>query len=1089
MFWSATTLGKWIPNHSLEINTVSLVSTLPVLQDATFVCSLAWILYRIWQIYQKPVDELVDLLGLDIPPVPDVSLGGITADSVLLYWKPVDNLSASLKHAIQVNGIKVGEINPKDDSIQVTGLKPSHCYNIRVVATNSAGFSTLGALFRLKTTPPVSKAASDLTKLGEEDDTEDLEDSEPASVRPVPSHQAAKEASVTQYGGRRTMLGRRASPATSMTEPSSALSSRKASVNEDDSEGSIQRLTEELDRLRREHYETDKQVDDEDRDHVTTIADLHRDRDRLKQMLKEKEESVIELKRNSGHLEKTNRSAQSKKAMKERILHQRKAERQKITEDIGHWDGDIASMRQECERMALEKEQVTVAKDEHVLEVRSHISADQAEIKNLEDDIRTRGIQIKSMEKNREGSDSHHDDQDDGHHEISEDKAWELRVHAIQMQLGSMWQTLQQVEAEHQQAQERVAYWTSQRSGDPTHFTAIPSSEPPFANRALRLQRHRQVGSRSSGVSVPFGGYQAVPYSSSGASPHFSSASPFFNMSNGMAVADMPASMQSGKFSPSFSESELLAAGGAMSPAATDLLPSNLFRDEDSFAQDSPTALGHESSGGGSSERNGSQGMSFVDNPDTERRTPGSVDSRRGSLLSSPHGSVRNHRSAQSSGDMFADNDRPSTHSTGAPGFPNAPLDGSALSTSRLAHFFPTFSRQRGKSSTHDPPALGTLKQGQSQSFPRNMEQDSLDTLLGRRRKGSYGSWALPMAGLLNRHGMRTDEVPDDTSVFRTTNTAGAKSRLSMSGSRAETEGFVGFQERTSSDSQRLGAWPITESTPSRSSPLNVNWATSRGPWSRAPSRRPSVQHGSTSNLSIGSTPLDSESYDSVLAPQRSEQLPIGTRPQSSQRFSTPKLNPAAPTFKTIFGRSEARKAAKAEKANEKAAEKGRAKEGETGNAEEPGSAGEESSVSQPRRSRDAGSITTAGSVAESNDSLDYSMSGTASEAAASSATRESFMQKITRKSSSSMFNVPWGKERGGGLFSKKAGEPSTPDEGGEDGTSEGHTPKTGESFTSTPQQEKGSRSSLSWPNMRRKSRKGGLGIDKGNETAEDDDI
>ena len=75
-------------------------------------CCISWlsqgnrILYRIWQIYQKPVDELVDLLGLDIPPVPEVSLAGITAESVLLYWKPLGNQSASLKHAIQVNGIK-----------------------------------------------------------------------------------------------------------------------------------------------------------------------------------------------------------------------------------------------------------------------------------------------------------------------------------------------------------------------------------------------------------------------------------------------------------------------------------------------------------------------------------------------------------------------------------------------------------------------------------------------------------------------------------------------------------------------------------------------------------------------------------------------------------------------------------------------------------------------------------------------------------------------------------------------------------------------------------------------------------------------
>lgn len=62
--------------------------------------------YRIWQIYQKPIEELVDLLGLDIPPVPHVSLAGITSESILLYWKPTEAQSASLKYVIQVNGIK-----------------------------------------------------------------------------------------------------------------------------------------------------------------------------------------------------------------------------------------------------------------------------------------------------------------------------------------------------------------------------------------------------------------------------------------------------------------------------------------------------------------------------------------------------------------------------------------------------------------------------------------------------------------------------------------------------------------------------------------------------------------------------------------------------------------------------------------------------------------------------------------------------------------------------------------------------------------------------------------------------------------------
>lgn len=106
MFWYAAAMGRWIPIFLPSITSLRLASTLPVLQEATFFASIGWILYRIWQIWQKPVDELVDLLGLDIPSVPDVSLAGITSDSVLLYWKPADSQSSSLKNTIQVNGIK-----------------------------------------------------------------------------------------------------------------------------------------------------------------------------------------------------------------------------------------------------------------------------------------------------------------------------------------------------------------------------------------------------------------------------------------------------------------------------------------------------------------------------------------------------------------------------------------------------------------------------------------------------------------------------------------------------------------------------------------------------------------------------------------------------------------------------------------------------------------------------------------------------------------------------------------------------------------------------------------------------------------------
>ncbi|KAL9031972.1 MAG: hypothetical protein Q9196_000045 [Gyalolechia fulgens] len=1121
MLWYTAAAGRWIPVHLPSITSIRLASTLPVLQEATFFASIGWILYRIWQIWQKPVDELVDLLGLDIPSVPDVSLAGITSESVLLYWKPADNQSASLKNTIQVNGIKaVGDFGVKDTSIQVTGLKPGHYYNVRVIVTNSANFSTVGPLIRIRTVP-VSDTDSRGSSKAEADNSLDerIDGCEPAGIRAgrsqsgslsnAPVLPAAKEPPSAQTASKRVMLGRRISPVRSPVETPSLLSSRATSVHEGGSEETIQALTEQLDRLQREQHETDKQVDDDDREHLVSVADLSKERDHLRQALKEKEESIAELKKHGNQLEKTNRAAQNRKSNQEKVLAQKQNERDKIKKDIDRWDHDIALMRQESDQVALEKVKFESTKGGDLAAIRELIAEDHSLIKVLEDEIKITGVQIKSMEKDRGHANG---DGDDGRHDTNgktdEDYSWEARVQSIQAQLAALWHTLQQVEAENQQAQDRVNYWTSRRLRDPSHFAALPTLDYPSANRLGRPRRQRQVANRVNTASFPQSGYHtgplSVPYNPSNASSHFPSVSPFFNMSNGMTLQEAANLSIPEHLSQSYNDSDILTSSEAMSPAANDLLPSNLFRDEDIMVHESPTTVHEDPFGRGVSDLIEARSNPPLDNVNVERRTPGSADSRRGSLLSSPHGSIRNRHSGQSSVDAFVDSERLSTNSTSASAMHGSARVNNPLITSRLAQLFPPFNRQRGKSSTREAPALGTLKQGQSQSFPRNLDQESVSSVDTRHRRGSYGSWALPMAGLLNRNGIDTDEVSKNASSMNLQSAPAPKSRPNIFGAKADTEGASVFRERSSSrpssmysfeqihgrpssDSQRVSGWPVAEGTPSRGSPLNVNWSTLGGPWSHGPSRRPSVQHGSASNLSIGSTPLDSETYDDALALQRSEQLPIGTRPRSSQRFSTPKLNPAAPTFKTIFGRSDARRAARAEKANERAAEKERLKEAGKTDVDENAIEGDESSLSQPRLSKDAGSITTAVSAADSRDSLDRSTSAGTSEAAASSGTRESFMQKITRKSSSGKFNITWGKERGG-IFFKKTGEPSTPDEIEEDVSNEGYFAKGRDSLINTPQQEKGTRSSLSWPNMRRKSKKGGLMVEKAVDTADDDD-
>lgn len=61
--------------------------------------------FRAYRVLSKPVDELINLLGLEVPVAPLVSLAGIKADGVLLHWKPPDQRSSVVKYVIRINGI------------------------------------------------------------------------------------------------------------------------------------------------------------------------------------------------------------------------------------------------------------------------------------------------------------------------------------------------------------------------------------------------------------------------------------------------------------------------------------------------------------------------------------------------------------------------------------------------------------------------------------------------------------------------------------------------------------------------------------------------------------------------------------------------------------------------------------------------------------------------------------------------------------------------------------------------------------------------------------------------------------------------
>ena len=557
-------------------------------------------------------------------------------------------------------------------------------------------------------------------------------------------------------------------------------------------------------------------------------------------------------------------------------------------------------------------------------------------------------------------------------------------------------------------------------------------------------------------------------------------------------------------------DADAFLGGAPMSPTANMLLPSNLLRDDDPSGYHLPAAKDQDGSRGAGLKSSTLYEQPVIDNTTHGPQSPASDHSPSPSLLSSPHDSLHNLQGYYPSSDPFAESDRRSNSCTASPFAAGNATETNPIAARTLAGFF-SFNRQRGKTSAHELPPLGTLKQGQSQSFPRNLEQGAFDPVGSGRRRVSSGTWANPMANLLARGvaGPNGSGGGDGTTHGRTG--PDRRSRLHLFGAKlapvdpstsfdrsssprpSSTCSFENVLPRPSSESQPFG-WSIPDSVRQRNSPLAVDWSTLGGPWSRNNSRRPSVQHGSSSNLSLGSTPLEPDDYQPTFGKQGSTPAPIGTeRFQISQRPITPKLNPAAPSFTTrLFTRNDAKKASKGERLNEKIAERAKHKDAEKPKDSEPDPSCEDSSPPNSRLSRDAHSIVTASSKADSHDSLEQSNSASPSDNVTSSAPKESLMQRITRKGSSSKFNVPWAKDRGN-LFSKKVGEPSTPDEVEEDTASDYQLGRSVESTSSTPQHEKANRGSISWSNIMRKSKKGEKAMSESSErvdeteTGEDD--
>jgi hypothetical protein len=1019
----------------------------------------------------------------------------------------------------QYSRAAVGDVAPQETSVTIENLQPDHHYVIRIVTLNTANFQAPSVPIRMRTLPAESEQFYGAAPQKEvQEGGQDADFNPTPIIRPnknlvdaiIPPTTApavmAREHSNSISRARRSEPGRRNSPASQTVEQ--ARSAQEAA----DSMETIKQLTEKLDSLRRELEDMDRQIQDEEEEFHTQKVILVEKRDEKKAALKEKEDASRDLRKEVATLERANASAQTRKTQQERMLRQKEAERKKVKDDVARWAHEAGELRATAERLQQERIEYESSSETRIKELKDKYAEEIQTNKSLEEVIHQKGTQIKSLEEERkmlEEGDEGGDFQDQTDNaDADEERRWAETFNNLQKRYAEAWTLFAEAERVNQETSAQLQFLQHRRMSQPQLMSGMAQE---FVPGRRTSPRSRPLSMREPLISAAPGGFvhsSTAPFNSNltTASPQFQTVTPYFNPANGMALPPPSAH----KMSFSQADLESLTGGGPMSPTAGALLPSGLFGDDtgwtDNEDDDDPGPpldpspnLRHILPGLGAPST-----LEQIQNPSS----PVSISSRSPSLFASPRDSV-GQLGYYPSNDNGLDSDRRSIQSTSS-SFKNP-------HTTRFGGLF-GLNRQRGKTFSDQSPALGTLKASQSQSLPRQ-EHGDLDPDGASRRRGSHSGGAWYNAFMPAKiHPAESTTSPNHVAtrkrgfnMFGTKGDPWLASTLGHDRPSSPRQGSMNSGDsnalpRPSTESQTRFGWNV-DAFNSRSSPLAVDWninTTNTSSWSRLPSRRPSIQHGSTASL-LNENLLHGDGPDFPSKTRSPTQAPIGTRPQSSASSFLPptgqipptppkQLNPAAPQFKSVFTREDkaAEKAKKAaEKAAEKEARKAQKEEEKKAKAEKPSRKGKEaalpsdvagyhardaSSPGDPRFSRDGRSISTADvSDASPRESLERTLSQTTAESQLQgSIGKESFMQKLSRKSSTTQF-LQFGKGKNFLLSSKKSSEVVTPDETDEDGSgfmgrsvhvdSPGQSPSLG-----TP---KDKSSALSWSSIKRMGKRG----------------
>ncbi|KND91272.1 hypothetical protein TOPH_04017 [Tolypocladium ophioglossoides CBS 100239] len=1000
----------------------SVINATPIQQSkmALTLGAVVWLLHRSWQTLWKPVPELVSILGVDIPQAPDVCLAGIGADSATLSWTRPSSNRPVQKYLIQVNGVHVGDSPSNETAITVTGLKPNHFYNLRVVAVGPNNFRAGSPFIRLRTFGKDGRPQLGNSRLptsfvdpdhpggesGDESDNSDKPASSLPAVEAAPvldnNSMAPRDSVVAVPGQRRNTVNRRHSPSVASADQPQIRPPASA-----EPEMSLAELNEKFEGIRKEIDDTLALYAKDELESQQQEDELKRDKDRKRQILKEKEEQTTQLKAMIRTTMEQMRAAEKERAKKEQQLKDKETKKSKIRDSITKFDNEAGRMKREREGFQAQKTELADNRDRDI----DKLDEDNAELQDncatLEAELKDKGKQLQDLKATREqlpGADDEQWKEED----LRIRREWEFKRRDIHNRLVAetknghiLGQQIRALSEQLSMQQQAGLSFYNQPGSTSMDFVPSPTVQP------KRLSHH---SNSLSNANLP------SPDRLPPIEPNFQGTAGFGSI--GFAPGLFMDITADGTHEPQ-TEAELKAAGGPLSPSAQTILPSNIFEESeeaDPMEPQSPLLPEPITVGEEGPQSPASSSMSF-------------------NVFSSPHGSVHNLPFPQ-----YTDNsDRNSLHLNSSP--PAPPATGH-----KIASFLSTFQRGRGaKTSDEGGPPIGSLKPGQSQSFPTGTDESEI---LASRRRLNFSSW-------MGRNSMGPDSVPSGGRI----GPSGPFSALRLNPLKGSPTAVLSDRDRELSRPASIASTdlprPSTDSgsiwgAPGDTLGLGKNrlWSPSDGRWpSRNGSRRPSLQGSNALTTTLASADDEILDEDDLLNP---ETLPsqvgvIGSRPPGISNSMSQRLNPAAPTFMGQIFRKDRDKDKEAGADKEKA--KGKDKDRGKDKAKEDRAKGIHvtapsielpSSLDDPpsdsRLSRDTYSVHTQTSVSESRESLqlDPTVSNAVLDINLASTSNlkdpENVVRKLFRKGSSGKFSLSSRLGKDSGLFKKGPGSASNSD-------------------------------------------------------------